>query len=727
MANVANASEQWQFCIGCTLLFGLILCLSAIGNTQAAPGPPNPLGAETMNKYPGLLPELGRMFDKLQHNVTFPPDRSDSRLLPLLPASTIGYLALPNYGGAARQALTIFQQELNASPDLRAWWADSGMATSGPQIEDALDRFSKISEYIGDEIVISGTLEGREPDLLLIAEVRRPGFKAVLQNVVLNPAAKEKPNLRILDPQELATTPDTKPQELLILVRPDFVIASNSLARLRSFTLHLDRGVRDFSANPFAQRILRSYVGGISWVGALDLEKLVAQIPKDPSFPKFQQTGFADVKYAVWEHRSLNERSISQSELSFTGIRHGIAAWLAAPQPLGGLDFVSPKTMFAVALVLKNPALIFNDIRQLSDSNPNALASLAQMEQALGFSLQQDVLAQLSGEITIELDNIAPKPAWRAILGVKDADLLEQTLATILGRARLPVSEYSSAGVVYHLLNLPSAQGTNVIAYALVDHYLLIGSTPDALSEAVRVHNRGESLGRSRRFTDSLPRGQAGASALLYEDPAAMMALQMLHLSPSQSQYMTQLMGKSNPVVMCAYGEPDAIREASTNPGVDAGVILVGAAIAIPNLLRARIAANEASAVGKLRVVNTAQVTYAYAYRSRGFAPDLATLGTDPSQRSPSFAHAGLLDNPLGNVACTGASWCEFSGYRFMLRGSCASGRCRDFVIAATPVTANTGNRSFCSTSDGVIRYQLASPLSIPPAPRDCKQWSPIR
>src|SRR5262249_42138020 len=226
----------------------------------------SPLSQETANKYPELLPEFGRLFDRLQHNVTFPPDRAESRLMPLLPSSTIGYLALPNFGGVARQALTIFQQELNNSPDLRAWWVDSGMAAQGPKIEDSLDRFSKVSEYLGDEIVVSGVLDGREPDLLIISEVHRPGLKAVLQDAVLIPASKSKPGMRILDVQELATAIDAKPQDLVVLVRPDFVIASNNVARLRSFSLDVDRGKHDFLSTPLAQRILQSYAGGVSWL-----------------------------------------------------------------------------------------------------------------------------------------------------------------------------------------------------------------------------------------------------------------------------------------------------------------------------------------------------------------------------------------------------------------------------------------------------------------------------
>ena len=78
-------------------------------------------------------------------------------------------------------------------------------------------------------------------------------------------------------------------------------------------------------------------------------------------------------------------------------------------------------------------------------------------------------------------------------------------------------------------------------------------------------------------------------------------------------------------------------------------IILIIAAIAIPNLLRSRIAANEASAVGSLRTINTAEVTYASTYPAQGFATALAILGGTGTTATSSSAL--LLDNVLGAAA----------------------------------------------------------------------------
>ena len=78
-------------------------------------------------------------------------------------------------------------------------------------------------------------------------------------------------------------------------------------------------------------------------------------------------------------------------------------------------------------------------------------------------------------------------------------------------------------------------------------------------------------------------------------------------------------------------------------------IILIIAAIAIPNLLRARIAANESSAVSSIRTVNTAQVTYSTGYPAVGFSPDLPTCPISPFSESESLA-SGERESVPGSI-----------------------------------------------------------------------------
>ncbi len=127
------------------------------------------------------------------------------------------------------------------------------------------------------------------------------------------------------------------------------------------------------------------------------------------------------------------------------------------------------------------------------------------------------------------------------------------------------------------------------------------------------------------------------------------------------------------------------------------------AAIAIPNLLRARIAANEAAAVAVLRDIDTAQVNYQSAYPDVGFAPDLQSLGPGGATcATPSRKAACLIDNSL--VSATNGH--PRHGYLFTLR-STSHGK-GYFASAVPAVRDQSGVRSFCSTEDGDIRVDLS-------------------
>lgn len=738
MAYAQILQQGRLYLVRCAASIGAILLVASACDAQATPEGQASAAAvvqELNAKYPGLLAEFGRLFEKLQKSLQFPAARAESRLLPLLPEATMSYGAIPNYGDAAHQALKIFQQELQESKVLRDWWQHGEVAAAGPKVEEGLERFYQLSQFLGEEIVISGAMEGKEPKLLMIAEVRKPGLKKFLQQMIEEYGGKSKAGVRVLDAQELASEKQVRgADELLLLVRADYVVGAEDVATLRSFNARLEKGGRGFATTPFGQRVVQAYQGGVTILAAADVHKILEQVPPGTKQAQttFERSGFADMKYVVWEHKELAGQAVSEAELSFGAARHGAASWLAKPAPLGSLEFVSPKAMLAGTVVLTSPAQVFDDLKELTSiSDPNAFASLAQMEQVLKLSLKEDLLSYLGGEITLEVDSVTPpKPEWKAILQAKDAERLQKTLSTLLGVAHLEDRQYLvESGVAYHTVKIPSGQTILEIGYAFAEGYLIIGSSRETVAEAVRLKRSGESLGKSKKFLAAMPPGHAaGASALLYQDPVAMMALRLRQFAPEMAGSIAELAGESTPGVISVYGEERAIREASSSNGIDVAAVLVVAAIAIPNLLRSRMAANEASAVGSVRTMNTAQVVYATTYPKRGFAPNLAALGPDPRGPSAGTAeHADLIVEALANASCTADTWCTKSGYHFRVTAVCKQQACKEYVVVATPVDSNTGTRSFCSTSDGVIRYKMGEPLSAPVSASECRGWPPLK
>jgi len=536
---------------------------ASFAQSTAAVGPGVALPQELRN--PELLAEIGRVLEKIQHGVQFPPGRSQSRLLPLLPKSTTLYIAFSNYGEASHQALKVFQQELQENQDLRGWWQRGEMASTGPKVEESLERFYQLSQYLGDEIAVSAATEGRQdPSFLMLAEVRKPGLKDFLRKSADGLSSKSKQGILVVDLRELATAKDaTPPQQFAILVRPDFVVAAPTVAALRSFNAHLDQKVRDFSGTPFEQRLSQAYDGGATAVGGADVQKIISQIPTGSPQGQdiFRRTGFADAKYLILEHKNVAGQVVNQMELSFAGPRHGVAAWLAAPRPMGSLEFVSPHAVLVSSLLLNDPAQIFEDVKDLATiSDPNAFATLPKMEQGLHLSLREDLLRTLDGELTIELHRFAPpdEPEWKVIFGVKDAGHLQATLATLLATAPFNPTQFEEGGVTYHILQIPSARKVVEIGYAFVDGYLVIASGRKTLAEAIRIHRSGESLAKSRKFLDALPPGHdTGMSAMLLQDPIAMGALRMRQM-PEMAALFAKLPNEGAPTIMCAYGEEQA-------------------------------------------------------------------------------------------------------------------------------------------------------------------------
>jgi type II secretory pathway pseudopilin PulG len=163
-------------------------------------------------------------------------------------------------------------------------------------------------------------------------------------------------------------------------------------------------------------------------------------------------------------------------------------------------------------------------------------------------------------------------------------------------------------------------------------------------------------------------------------------------------------------------------------------------AIAIPNLLRARISANEAAARSTVRTINTSQITYSTTYPEQGYARDLATLGPGSSNGCSgggTAEHACLLESQLGQTNCTSGVWCQKGSYRFTINSNCAPARfggdqqgtenaCSEYVIAAMPVNSNAGRRNYCSVSDAVIRSRTGFPLATPPTAEECQTWEPL-
>lgn len=125
-------------------------------------------------------------------------------------------------------------------------------------------------------------------------------------------------------------------------------------------------------------------------------------------------------------------------------------------------------------------------------------------------------------------------------------------------------------------------------------------------------------------------------------------------------------------------------------------IILIIAAIAIPNLMRARMSANESAAAQDVRTINTAELSYAATYPATGFTSLSSLGGAQPCSPAPT---SGCF---IDDVLATNGGGTGKDGYSFTINAPSLSG----YTSLANAISINgTGSRSFCSDQTGIIYY----------------------
>lgn len=694
-------------------------------------------------KDPDLMKEVNHLSERLLAEMHYPTPRTQSAFLARLPQSTAFYGAMPNFGPQIHQAAQIFHEELQTSTPLRSFLEKNKLLDGEAKFEDGVQMFYDFSEYLGDEFVVVGDVNGKEPSFALLAGIKKPGVKAFLENMDRHLSGATNSHLQILEPQQLASATDSGKTEPIVLVRPDVMVVGFKLASLRDLNAQLDQSGPTFASSGLGKRLAKFYEAGTTTVFGADVQKLFTLIPNSQMQTRMMldKTGFGDAQYAIMDGNMQGKSSTSNMELLFSGPRHGVASWLGAPAALGSLDFVPAESSLAEVFRLKNPAQMLDDIIEIA--GPQAFAMLPQMEEKMNLNLKQDLLSKLTGEIGLQFD-VSPlaavasgdknaTPKFTVLMGVSDPTGLQQTIKQLLAQVPMQSGERQVDNVTVNTLTIPGAGGnTQEVNYFFLDGYLVVATSREGAESALHAHRDGSSMAKSGKL------GKAGAqvaSTVIYQNVGSFLSIMAAQAPPEIRQLLSKSLDTSEPAanVFYAYADENRIR-ATTNSGAstNASVALIVAAIAIPNLLHAKTSANESAAAATVRTVNTAQVVYETTYPRKGYAPSLAVLGPPSAgdcsnNKDVTSAHACLLDDTVGNASCVAGKWCTKGGYRFSVRGICVQAGCKSYVVTATPVNTGTGKKSFCSTVDAVVRVSTGTPLDEPLTVAQCKAWRPIQ
>ncbi|MGC2467053.1 MAG: FecR domain-containing protein [Candidatus Acidiferrum sp.] len=543
-----------------------------------------------LDRQLALLAEFSKLRVKL-NEIQTPGPRYESKILPFLPADTVLYIGIPNLGDALQQANQIFQQELSQSKVLQDWWSKPGNSNQHPTPQELIDQIQAISQYLGDEVVITarGGSAFSEGGPVLLAEVRQPGLKDFLQNHVAdalsNPQATA--NLHIVDPQSLSSLAIGQ-RGMIMLVRPNMLVVGGSAASVQQMSSQLDAGATPFAGTDFGQQIAGVYTQGAETLVAANLgEILTSTHNQQENSSVLRNSGFNDIKYLIATRRASSTQGDNRISLEFNGQRHGIASWLAAPSPMGSLDYVSANAGAALSFVAKQPALMLDDIfNTVGASDPNFSQNLAQANSELGLDIRNDLVNALGGEMTLALDGpVLPTPSWKAIIEVNSSGALQLAIEMLVqaanreaeksNRPGLTLSQAQDGGRTFYTIQSQTGGLTAEYNYTFADGYMIIAPSRALLLAALQTHASGTSLARSASFQSLLPSdNHANFSAMFYQNLSPILKPLASQLTSSQLALLQQLAADSKPSVFCAYGESDRIEVASSgnlldlNPGI---------------------------------------------------------------------------------------------------------------------------------------------------------------
>jgi hypothetical protein len=551
--------------------------------------------SRNLDEHLALLHEMA-VLRQLWERVPLPDLRYQGRLLALMPDRTAVYAALPNYGDALVEGSALLKARLAESEVLRRWWQESELGKDGERLDGLVAKIHDLAAYLADEVVIalSQSEVGAQP--VVLAEVRKPGLLEFVGAEVKRLGGGTMP-LAIVDEQGAATGALPAPgfKGIVLLVTSRFVALSPAPAAIAEIASRLKTNTSSaFAVTPLGERVSQAYEHGVSLIVCADLD-LLASVSALAGSPGEIGSG---PRYLQFERKEVFGQTLNSGVLAFPAERHGVASWLAAPAPMGSLDFLTPQASAVAAFVAKRPAEVLDDILHLGPGANQAQAKLAKLEVELDLRVREDFAAALGGEVAVALDGpLLPQPAWKLVVEAADAERLERAIEAMVHRADQELQKRREGSLLIehervgaHTYHRIGSKGTKIPVeadYALIDGYLVVTPTRPLLTRALDAHASGANLARSNRFTSLLPRdGRADFSGLLFQDLMSILAPAVgaveVALTPEQNQMLEKLFSQSRPSLMGFYAERDRVEMVSVGDLFGLGP----EALALPQMIR---------------------------------------------------------------------------------------------------------------------------------------------
>jgi len=528
-------------------------------------------------RYAHILAEVSALRKAVDENAPRPGVRYSSRLLELAPPSTVIYVAIPNISATLRESRRIIDERLAQNDELREWWQKEQASGGQREWSQIISKIAEFGDYLGDEIVVTLQLDARgEPDgPLVLATLKDPaGFRtfADRQIATLSSVTNRVPAIRFVD--DISSASATDKADLYAWINGDVLAAAPKL----EFVKQAAAAGGAFSRTSFYSKLNDVYNEGAGFLIAADLEHIIGAQRninvKDSAAMK--QLGILDLKHFIVEIKDENGQNSNRAVLSFNPSDHGIASWLAAPGPMGALQFISPDANVVAAFVVKKPTALVDDLLgALNAVDPKLRDHVGEFESETGLNIRNDLAEPLGGEFAFAIDGpVLPTPSWKVIFEVYDPPHLQGTIEQLVnkineslareGKHGLEWDRSESGGLMFYTLRSPEV-GLEV-NYTYTNGFLIACPSRALVDRAVRYQESGYTLLRSERFVAALPGDkQPNFSALVYHNlgsvlsPIAKGVRGMTEGLPADQQAKLKAFTDNAPVLAYAYAYGDRI------------------------------------------------------------------------------------------------------------------------------------------------------------------------